>query len=95
MHFKEKQAFIGDNIEKYSLIPLVRQSKIPEIKGWNRFSYERSTFAENELLEDNYGIVTGPASNLLVLDVDNIYLFDEYIKNNGFTYPDTFTVQTG
>ena len=95
MHFKEKQAFIGDNIEKYSLIPLSGKSKVPEIKGWNRFSYEKSTFAENDLLENNYGIVTGPASNLLVLDVDNIDLFDEYIKNNGFTYPDTFTVQTG
>ena len=70
----------------------IRDLKAPDIKGWEVFCQQRSTIVPTG---DKIGIATGPASNLLVLDVDNLDAFTVYCKNNGIDMEmHTLTVQS-
>ena len=93
--------------ETYSVIPIrggfpdsgspSGPFKGPIEKGWTRWCTEKRPFNRKEFQPERAGIACGPASNILVLDVDNInefhsWLFMNDIKNG---LPRTFTVKTG
>lgn len=61
--------------QKWAIHPLAPKEKIPITKGWDKFSHElptreqvRSWWTENP--NYNIGLVTGEASNVVVLDLD-------------------------
>ena len=76
------------NLLKYPVIP---NQKEPRIAGWtNPKRCKRSAF------NGNYGVITGEANNLIVVDVDNkddgFEEFQLYINEHGL--PNTYTVKT-
>lgn len=90
-----KFEYLTKNINKLSMIPLVGKGKVAAVNGWQKFSDEISTFTVEQLSANNYGIVTGPASKLLVLDIDDLSVFESFLRRNNYNLPDTFTVKTG
>jgi hypothetical protein len=82
--------------ENFSLIRLKPNTKRPLEKDWSKYceinrSFEEIGFREGE----NAGICCGPASGLLVLDLDDEQAFQTYCERNGVTPPSTLTVRTG
>ena len=77
--------------------PLIRMhGKRPIEKNWPELGKQRREFHQIGFEpEDNAGIGTGPASGLLVVDVDDADLFMQTIKERGWKVPDTLTVFTG
>lgn len=78
--------------EKFVLIRL--NGKIALEKNWPampRRNFDEIGFQKN----DNAGIVCGPESGILGLDVDHEDLFREFIEENNLDVPETFTVKTG
>lgn len=80
-------------VEKYSLIPV--NGKQPIGKGWTRWCSEKSPFNPSDFENCNAGIACGPASGVLVLDVDDVERFAELAKESQWEVPETMTVQTG
>ncbi len=89
--------------ERFSLIPLKPNSKIPCIKNWQQYCQSKREFKIQDFIRKdgsevelhNAGICTGPVNQLIVLDVDDHVKFEEYKAINGFDLLDTFTVKTG
>lgn len=84
------------NQEECSMIVL--NGKAPIEKGWQKHCEEKRDLAEVIELHQtgqNLGIACGPASNMLVLDVDEIEIFETVCKKNGWIVPETLTVKTG
>ena len=79
--------------EKFSLIPL--NGKAPFEEGWQKYCETKREFKPEDFEGHNAGICCGPASNLLVLDIDDADAFDALCKANGFEIPETYTVHTG
>jgi len=77
---------------KYNFIRL--NGKVPIEKGWDVYSHQRKEFNVEDYLTNNAGIVTGPSSGLLVLDIDNPELFNKFASSNNFEVTSTFTVKT-
>ncbi len=88
-----KEAFIENN--KFSYIPLVKTSKITAVTEWQKYSDILSDYPIEKLLNNNVGIVTGPASGTLVVDVDNPNLFASFLRRNRFGINKDFMVRTG
>lgn len=90
--------------EQYSLIRLRsanyynrrKAGKAPIEKDWQKHSFEKQSFDEiGFMMDENAGIVCGPASGLLVLDIDDEELFRTTAAKLGWTIPETCTVRTG
>lgn len=85
--------------EKYSLISLKdgfgdNNLKASIEKGWSKWCKEKNPNLPTS--KDRCGICTGPASGILVLDVDNLEKFEAFCKSKGILCKfETFTVQTG
>jgi hypothetical protein len=80
--------------KKYSLIRL--EGKKPIEKGWEKYCQEKRDFDEIGFKKgDNAGITCGPASGILVIDVDDQKLFEEACQKNGWFLPPTRTHKTG
>jgi putative DNA primase/helicase len=80
--------------EKYSLIRL--KGKIPKEKGWERYSHERRPFnAIGFRPGENAGIACGPASGILVLDIDDQDKFEKCCSEYGWQVPESLTHKTG
>jgi hypothetical protein len=77
----------------FSLIPL--QGKVPIEKDWTRYCVEKRSFPRAELEGRNAGVTCGPASGVLVLDVDAPEIFSRVCKEKGWDLPPTLTVTTG
>jgi hypothetical protein len=73
--------------------------KRPKEKGWQRYCAECRPL--EQLLptlgndRPNLGITTGPASGLIVLDIDDPRQFETFIETHNLDLPDTLTVRTG
>ena len=83
--------------EHGSLAKAAKKYKAPTEKGWNRWCHEKRPFDRTDCSTDRAGIACGPASGVLVLDVDNPHLFDAWMQEH---HPDeplpvTVKVKTG
>jgi hypothetical protein len=79
--------------ERFSLIPL--KGKVPIEPGWQRWCEEKRIFNPKEFEGNNAGVACGPASGVLVVDIDHSQLFKQILSSNNWTYDETFTVRTG
>lgn len=80
--------------ESYSLIRL--RGKDPVETRWKPWQQMRRDFdAIGFTGQDNAGIVCGPVSGLLVLDIDDRELFHSACHQNGWELPRTYTVRSG
>ena len=80
--------------ENYNLIPLDGKVPLNDMK-WKKWQNEQRPFNKNEYREKNAGVICGPISGLIVVDVDSEELFPTFCQENNWEMPDTFTVQTG
>lgn len=79
--------------KKFSLIPL--NGKIPAVgKGWEKWCVQKREFNPRDFINKNAGIACGPASGVIVLDIDIASRFKELRQENEWDVPDTFTVQS-
>jgi hypothetical protein len=79
--------------QNMSLIPL--HGKRPIEKNWQRYCDEIRVFDISFFKNHNAGVCCGPASNLLVLDIDEIKTFESACKSHGWVVPETYEVVTG
>jgi len=83
-----------DLAKDFSLIRL--KGKRPIEKDWTIFCHKKRNYEEIGFEEgENAGIATGPASGLIVVDVDDLELFQETCKSKYWEIPDTLTHETG
>ena len=91
---RDKLAFFKELSKNSSLIRM--RGKQPIEKGWQKYCVQRRDFENIGFTDnDNVGIATGPASNLLVIDVDNMELFETKRKEQDWEMPETTIVKTG
>lgn len=82
----------------FSVIPVNTQSKVPSISNWSEYCTIKSSFNEYDFIDKNAGIACGPASGVLVVDIDNEELFKKHLgtdKYNALLSIDTFKVLSG
>ena len=88
-----KKQGAGPKLKDFSQIRL--DGKRPIDQNWQRNCHEHRVLSEGEINGHNIGIACGPASGCIVLDIDDPEAFKATCKKNGWTVPDTYTVQTG
>jgi len=81
------------DLENLSRIPL--NGKKPILTNWQQWSYRIRPYDPAEFKGRNTGIVCGPASNRLVLDVDDPQRFQDTCREKGWNIPETLTIETG
>jgi len=75
---------------------LIRTSgKIPTDTGWQRACKDRAVYDPKRFNGFNAGVACGPASGVIVLDIDDFEKFSAYSESNGFSPHETFSVATG
>jgi hypothetical protein len=80
--------------EQYSLIRV--KGKIPIEKEWQNYCHQKRTFEEIGFLPgENAGIACGPASGVLVVDVDDPVLFEKISNKRHWDMPITRCHETG
>lgn len=78
----------------YSLIRL--NGKIPIEKEWQQWCHTKRPFESIGVCKgDNVGIACGPASGIIVLDIDEPELFERTCKSRRWTVPITRSHKTG
>ena len=75
--------------KNFSLIPL--NGKVPFENGWEKYCKTKREYYEQDFRGHNAGLCCGPASGVLVLDIDDPEMFKEL----NLPIPDTYTVITG
>ena len=81
-------------LKDYSVIPVI--GKKPIEPGWTRYCHEKRDYQDSDLEGGhNLGIACGPASGLLVLDIDDHRLFEDACEKNDWIIPETKTIRTG
>jgi len=98
----EHYRFLSEKI-KLALIPLKPGKKIPKKQNWNKQPDTNHQFKESEFIEIsenayelmNAGVLTGIASNCIVIDVDDFESFNKFLIENKYELPKTFTVKSG
>ena len=82
---------IRDYSKKYNNDPKVLKGPIED--DWSKYCEEKNP---NEPFSHyRLGITTGTYNDLLVLDVDDFDLFNQFLNDNEYSIPDTFMVQSG
>jgi len=79
--------------QRFSLIPL--EGKRPIESGWTKWCSEKRPFNREHFKGKNAGVACGPASGVLVIDVDDEGRFEELLREKGWLLPETFKVLTG
>lgn len=79
----------------FSIFPLRQKEKRP-LGEWKKYQYNPPTISEldqweKEYLKNNWAIVTGKISGIVVIDIDNV----EAYQKSGVVFPETPTVSTG
>ncbi len=84
-------------ITAYGLTKAAKKYKGPVENGWQQWCREKRPFDQANFSTDRAGIACGPASGVLVLDVDNHHLFEAWIqeKHPDEPLPVTLKVKTG
>jgi hypothetical protein len=75
-----------------SLMPL--NGKVPIVPDWPQFCLRKRPFDERDFIGKNAGVCCGPASKLIVADVDDPPSFEIVAAANHWDVPSTFTVQS-
>ncbi|WP_419659687.1 hypothetical protein Dvar_00120 [Desulfosarcina variabilis str. Montpellier] len=88
-----KTSGTGPKPEDFSQILL--NGKRPIEKGWERYCEEKRVLSPDQINGHNVGNATGPASGCIVLDIDDHAAFDATCNKEGWTTPNTYTVETG
>lgn len=91
---EEKIAYLKQCSEYFSVIPIWPKSK-KAVEEWKTWQEKKRMFNPQDFKYRNAGFVCGAISNLVVLDVDHVALFNSFLKRYGFEIPDTYTVKTG
>ncbi|WP_428560407.1 MAG: replication initiation protein [Solidesulfovibrio sp. DCME] len=87
----------------FSLIPVralpeqKKKEKSPVKWGWSKACIERDEFNALDYIRNNAGVACGPASGVIVLDIDHIEYFEEYLSRNNISedFKKTLTIETG
>ncbi len=87
--------FLEQCFETVSVMPLVGITKDPKYKGWRKYSTRIRPSRIEEFYNCNAAFITGPASDLWILDEDNVPLFESYKRRYNKKVPSTYTVATG
>lgn len=82
-----KDGFSNNHTEAQSL-------KASTVNGWNRYCHQRHEWTP-EGAPDRLGICCGPASGLLVLDIDDGDAFERNAKARNYELSRTLSVRTG
>jgi hypothetical protein len=77
----------------FSLIPV--DGKKPFETNWTKYCLTKRTFNDQDFSDKNAGVCCGPASGILVLDIDDPVAFENLKKANHWDVPETYTVHTG
>lgn len=81
---------------KNSLIPL--DGKKPIEKGWTQWSHSLRPFDPKDFVKEgkllNAGLVCGPASDVLVVDADDVRLSKSFLRRRNWQLPDCYEVQS-
>jgi putative DNA primase/helicase len=91
---------------RFSVIPISPTSKAPIEKGWQKWCLEKRPFQEFDFIKMNFngeikilnaGVATGPASGVIVVDIDDSEKFKQWTKARDIEnpLPSTFTVKSG
>jgi hypothetical protein len=91
---EEKIKYLRECSEYFSVMPIRPKSKWP-VEKWKVWQEKKRMFNPQDFKHRNAGFICGAISNLVVLDVDHVELFDSVMKRYGFEIPDTYTVKTG
>jgi hypothetical protein len=83
----------GPNPEDFSRILL--NGKVPIERDWQQYCVQKRILSKGQIDSHNVGNTCGPASNCIVLDIDDPVAFQTICEKNDWTVPATFTVQTG
>ena len=88
--------------KRFSLFRVHRNGKASAQKKWQQRCLKKVPFDVNEFFDHkgkvmNAGIACGPASGIIVVDIDDSNLFQEWCQENDISNPtpDTFTVRSG
>lgn len=81
--------------KSWSVIPLIKGQKRPQETGWERHCKTKRPFRRADFRDRNAGIACGPASGVLVLDLDDLDAFNVLAEAHRLEIPDTYTVRTG
>jgi hypothetical protein len=84
---------IAKQAETYSMIPL--NGKKPFESQWTDYCVKKRVYNEEDFKGRNAGICCGPASGVLVLDIDDPDMFAALKDAGKITVPETYTVMTG
>jgi|GEM_PF-2324009 len=93
LHESDREMFRLQAEQGLSLIPL--NGKAPIEKGWQKYCQGVRIFNEQDFVGLNAGICCGPASGIMVLDIDDVSAFDTLAQANGWDGLETYTVRTG
>jgi len=90
----EKLEIFRELSREFSLVRM--NGKKPIEKGWHKYCHDRREFDEIGFRpSDNAGIACGPASRIVVLDIDDQEIFNKVASKSGWEIGLTYTVQTG
>lgn len=87
----------------FSLIPVralpeqKKKEKAPIKWGWSKACTEKNEFNALDYIRNNAGVACGPASGVIVLDIDHVEYFEEYLSKNNISedFKNTLTIETG
>lgn len=81
----------------FNLVSCAKNGKQAIERGWNKRSFDYVPYYSDEYLGVNAGIVCGPYSKVIVLDIDNVDKFKEFVGDDNFhelMATETFAVKT-
>lgn len=92
--------------QRFSLIPVKggfpapgqspREFKAPVENNWSQWCSQKRPFANSDFFPERAGIACGPASGVLVLDIDDMCKFQEWLAAHKLhELPATLTIKTG
>lgn len=74
-----------------------RKYKAPTERDWSRWCHQKRPFDINSFSPERAGIACGPASKVIVLDIDDMAKFKQWLEDENIQsdLPRTFSVKTG
>jgi RecA-family ATPase len=91
---EQRLAWYEQLSEQYSIIPV--NGKAPIEAEWTKWCEKKRPFNTEDFAGRNAGIATGPASDLIVLDIDDWNLFESFRQRYGYpALPKTMIVKSG